>query len=109
MRHSAAQVFRSGTCLRSERLGWPSFSEPYPGWEAVNRGVSRESIERKVQDDRSQGKLSSSAKAGDPVSRGFSIQSRGPLEYWFPTFAGRTTGCVKAQCQSRSSRWRSKI
>jgi hypothetical protein len=26
--------------------------------------------------------LSSSAKAGNPVRRGFSIQSQAPLEYW---------------------------
>jgi hypothetical protein len=33
-------------------------------------------------------KLSSPAKAGDPVRRGFSVQSPTPLEYWITRFRG---------------------
>src|ERR1700712_4074209 len=34
--------------------------------------------------------LSSSAKAGDPVRRGLSIQSSASLGYWVPAYAGTT-------------------
>jgi hypothetical protein len=33
--------------------------------------------------------LSFPAKAGNPVRRGFSIQSQPPLEYWIARFRGR--------------------
>jgi len=35
-------------------------------------------------------RLSSSAKADDPVRRGLSIQSQPSVEYWVPAFAGTT-------------------
>jgi hypothetical protein len=39
---------------------------------------------------RSQQQVSSSAKAEDPVRRGFSVQSQRSLEYWVPACAGTT-------------------
>ena len=59
-----------------------------PRGAATDNGVGRRQF--RGYDDAARYWLSSSAKAGDPVRRGFSVLSLASLEYWVPAFAGTT-------------------
>jgi hypothetical protein len=55
-------------------------------------------------------RLSFPAKAGNPVRRGFSVQSLLPLEYWVarsrlrPGFAGQASRAMTSECEAPSLR-----
>jgi hypothetical protein len=85
-------MHNSGASRRGQADAWP----PCSRWR---RGRSRRSGSlRRVERSVHILNLSSSAKAGDPVRRGFTAQSQLPLEYW----VARSSRAMTAVCGEQS-------